>query len=80
MGRHFFIADDLDVELTTGDSLYLLYNIPTKQIWCNASQVGHERFDFEDLADIDFGEPLVAKSSKEDVEIQPSESASDSAQ
>ena len=74
VGRHFLIANDLDVELTTGESLYLLYNVPTKQIWCNTSRVRHERFDFEDIADIEFGEPLVPKSSKEDVETQQSES------
>lgn len=80
VGRHFFIAKDLDVELTTGESLYLLYNVPTQQIWCNASQVGNDRFDFEDIADIEFGESLVPKSLKEDVETQPSESADDSEQ
>jgi hypothetical protein len=80
VGRRFFIANDLDVELTTGESLYFLYNVSTKQIWCNASQVRHERFDFEDIADIEFWEPLVPKSSKEDVESQQSESADDSEQ
>ncbi len=36
VGRNFFLARDL--KLNTGDSVYMLYDIPSQSIWLNARQ------------------------------------------
>ncbi len=63
VGRHFFTKGD--VTLSTGESLYLLYDVPSKRIWCNSPQQDrYPPFTLADLADTDFGVPLLAAEAK----------------
>jgi len=38
VGPEFFVHDDHRVMLKTGEFAYYLYNLSTKEAWCNASQ------------------------------------------
>lgn len=61
VGRRFYLRQG--VQLTTGESLYLLYDLPSGKTWCNSDQQGPP-FGPEELVGYDFGESLalVAKS------------------
>jgi hypothetical protein len=59
LGRHFFV--EKGAQLPNGELLYLMYDIPSGRIWCNAKQSGRGRFGSDELAGCDFGEPLLLK-------------------
>ena len=50
VGRNFFVDERPRIPM---DVLYLLYDIPTGKVWCNAAQAGGERFTMENLKDWD---------------------------
>ena len=54
LGRHFFVKPE--VQLRNGESLYLLYDVPSGRIWCNASQQDrYPHFGEEELSGYNFG-------------------------
>jgi hypothetical protein len=57
VGRHFFVNGK--ARNMSGEYLYLLYHLPTKRIWCNASQTRAERFGFRELHAIEFTDPIT---------------------
>lgn len=56
IGRNFWIRGE--AELKSGESLYLLYDVPSGRVWCNSDQEGPP-FGKQELAGYDFGEVLV---------------------
>jgi hypothetical protein len=51
VGRHFFVKDA--ARLANGESIYLMYDIPTGRLWCNSSQQSRfPTFGMEELAGV----------------------------
>jgi hypothetical protein len=50
VGRNFIVDDSPQIPM---DVLYLLYDIPTGKMWCNAAQAAGERFTMQNLKDWD---------------------------
>jgi hypothetical protein len=65
VGRHFFVADS--ARLSTGETAYLMMDVVTEQIWCNATQQSqYKGFGVEDLRAIKwYGWSLDAEQSGE---------------
>jgi hypothetical protein len=59
VGRRFWVRGD--AKLKSGESLYLLYDVPSGRVWCNSDQEGPP-FGEKELADYDFGEVFVMQS------------------
>lgn len=57
-GRHFFPTTDKPT-LTNGDALYLMYDVKTGELWCNASQAQLKHFTAADVQLIRWREPLI---------------------
>ena len=58
VGRRFWVRKG--AELTSGESLYYLYDVNSGHVWCNSDQQGPP-FDLAELEGHDFGEPLALK-------------------
>ena len=56
IGRRFWVRGEAKLE--SGESLYLLYDVPSGRVWCNADVEGTP-FGEQELAGYDFGEELV---------------------
>ncbi len=55
--RFLFLGKQFSVEVSavierSGERLYLLYDIPSKSLWCNASQTTEPRFDLNMLTNV----------------------------
>ncbi len=57
-GRHFF-ANTETPTLPNGDALYLMYDVKTGELWCNASQAHFKPFTAADVELIRWREPLI---------------------
>ncbi len=65
LGKRFYVHDER-IRLATGEYPYLLYHLPTKRLWTNASQCrGIPRFGPGELKGIEFGETLEPAPSTE---------------
>lgn len=49
-------AKSTGIQLQTGEDLYLLYHIPSDQLWCNCNLPIFPAFTIDDIADIEFNE------------------------
>jgi hypothetical protein len=58
VGKKFWVREG--VELTAGEFLYVLYDLPSGKVWCNSDHDGPP-FGLEELEGFDFGEPLTLK-------------------
>jgi hypothetical protein len=62
VGKHFVVHEG--AELETGESLYLLYDVASGVVWCNArQQSSFASFGLAELAGHDFGEEFGLRSS-----------------
>ena len=59
LGRHFLV--EKESQLQNGEMLYLMYDVVSGRLWCNARQLGGPRFGSDEIAGYDFGEPLVCE-------------------
>ena len=59
VGRNLWVRDE--AKLKSGESLYLLYDVPSGRVWCTSDQSGPP-FGEEELAGYDFGEAMVMDS------------------
>lgn len=51
LGRHFYVHGN--ARLPSGESLYLMYEVPSGRVWCNAQQVsGVPSFSLQDVSTI----------------------------
>jgi hypothetical protein len=66
VGRHFFLKER-DLKLPSGDSLYLMYDVPSGRLWCNSEQQDKPPFSLADLRDFQWVEMrLPPRSERED--------------
>jgi hypothetical protein len=55
LGRNFFEHEEF--RLSNGEYFYLLYHIPTRRMWCNASQSVNERMSIAQLRSLGIAVP-----------------------
>jgi hypothetical protein len=64
VGKNFWTGSSISgtvekstgIQLQPGEVLYLLYHIPTGQLWCNCNLPTFPAFTIDDIADIEFSE------------------------
>jgi hypothetical protein len=62
LGRHFFTEDDY--RFANGECLYLVYRIPTRDLWCNATQAKSPRLSLWDAGAMGFKLPDIGRRQK----------------
>jgi len=58
VGKRFWVREG--VQLVGGEFLYFLYDVPSRQVWCNSDSQGPP-FGPNELAGYDFGESLTLR-------------------
>jgi hypothetical protein len=62
VGKHFFLRRCCTLQ--SGDEAYLLLHVPSRQMWCNASQTSLPDFGERELTKAGFGELIHSDSMK----------------